>query len=271
MSYVIDKEQRIEPLIKKYGPNHCNEIGLTPLMLATMAGSPNIAKYLLMAGANPYTTDNWGRCAFQLAFVRAHKDEIYAKTKLREMVELVSPPHYPLKVNEEVVGLQYGTMEFYVVSIITALQKEFVFSRRDEAHIGIQVDDIANLLKHFITDEHSARKFKKENLAAYMAKRDYILQNKPFLIKLRKCYYTFMLQYSIRMGEEWVLFRDLLELNNLALIQDGKGIQAFTSDINAWVNSLKDFMERTVEEQLEKEDAASLGQVPDEDLRDWPV
>ena len=271
MPYAIDKEQRIEPLIKKYGPNHCNEIGLTPLMLATMAGSPNIARYLLMAGANPYITDNWGRCAYQLAFVRAYKDEVYAKTKLREMVELVSPPHYPLKLNEDVVGLQYGTMEFYVASIMTALQKEFVFSKRDEAHIGFQVDDIANLLKHFITDEHSARKFKKENLAAYMAKRDFISQNKPLLIKLRKGYYTFMLHYSIRMGEEWVLFRDLLELNNLSCFKEDNGIQAFITDVFAWVNSLKDFVEKTVEEQLEREEAANLGQVPDNDLRDWPV
>ncbi len=271
MPYQADNIQRIEPIIKKYGPNHLNELGLTPLMLATMAGAPNIAKYLLMAGADPSVTDNWGRTAFQLAIVRAYKNERYAKEKFKMMADIVHPPFFITKDSEHSYAVPYGTLAYYISSIILALQLEFYILKREEGHAGFRVDDFRKILQHLVTDEQSAKKFKKEYLAAYLAKSDVRLNKNPFLIRLRKGYYTHLLHFEVKICDEWVMLQDLFDIFHLQLLEAEPAVNALRLDLLEWAHGMKAHFEQKVEEQLMEEDEAYASSLPDEGLRDWPA
>ena len=122
-----------------------------------------------------------------------------------------------------------------------------------------------------VTDEQSAKKFKKEYLAAYLAKCDVLQGKTSFLIRLRKGYYTIMLNFEIKICDEWVMLQDLFDIFNLFFLQAEPAVNAFRLDLIDWAQGLQEHYDKKVEQELMKEDEDMLATLPDEGLRDWPA
>lgn len=269
--YRIDSPQRIEPLIKKYGPNFQNEIGLTPLMLAVMAGATKVVKYLLLAGANPMATDNWGRTAFQLAIVYAHGNEQYASEKFAELVEIVHPPYLMIRHPGDTFSLPYGTMDFFISSIILALQKELLFIRFNKEHVAFQVEDFCKVLRHLPATALSANMRKKEYVKAFLEKREIRREDSSFIVRMRPGYYTIWLEFEIPICREWVSLKQLFDMDNMDIFEAQSGVIAFGNDWLQWQADFKAHVENKLEMEMLREDEEVLAKLPDDDLRDWPV
>lgn len=271
MPFETDRPQRIEALINKYGPNYRNEIGLTPLMLAAMAGATNIIKYLLMAGADPNITDNWGRTAYALAIVRAHKNEVFLNQKLRGVAELVMPPFFNSKGESHNVSIPSGELSYYISHIIIALQLEFYYSKRNDAHVGLHIDDFCKMLPHLLPEEQATKWAKREFVSAYLAESDVHKNKRPFLMKLGKGYYTMFLDYAILINDEWVKLSDLFYFDKLQILANFTGIKAFITDCGNWALSLQAQINNKIEKTIMAEDEAATALLPDDSLRDWPA
>ena len=63
---------------------------VTPLILAAHGNYPEIAEYLILAGADPMVTDRWGRRALDYALMRGKNDPV---ARMLRRAEINRPTH----------------------------------------------------------------------------------------------------------------------------------------------------------------------------------
>jgi hypothetical protein len=267
MPFRSDQIQRIEPLIKKYGVDYRNHLNLTPLMLASLAGAVKIAEYLVNKGADRMAMDNVGRTAHQFALKRVYEDENYALEKFPMLHEILAPPYIETRVMKRNWVLPSDSELYYVVTIMLALQRDFIGNHQRE-HAAFSLDDFLKVTRHLPNTPDYECLTKREQLSAFLKKNE-VFEARTFIVaRMRKGYYCLAPTYNIKVNGVWT---DVIELcSYLELRHLGQYSfpcwQHFATDLEEMTQRFRSIKEASENRMLE--DPNRL-QTPDESLLDW--
>lgn len=112
---------RVMADIKRYGMEHRNMMGLTPLMMAASAGNVVLAATLCDQGARIDAVDTFGRMPFHFALQSAFHEEAFAREKVGPLYDLLCPTGIELEVDGRLMRLGRNDGEFFVLATMFAL------------------------------------------------------------------------------------------------------------------------------------------------------
>jgi hypothetical protein len=112
---------RIMADIARYGIEHRNMMGLTPLMMAAYVGNVALATTLRELGARIDAVDTFGRMPFHFALQSAFHDAAFAREKVGPLYDLLCPTGIELEVGGRLIRLARNDGEFFVLATMLAL------------------------------------------------------------------------------------------------------------------------------------------------------
>lgn len=102
--------------VARYGLEHRNMMGLTPLMMAGWAGNVALVEALLDRGSRRDAVDTFGRMPFHFALKRGLHQPSFATEKLGAMYDLLCPSSIDLQVDGKLLVLSRNQGEFFVLA-----------------------------------------------------------------------------------------------------------------------------------------------------------
>lgn len=112
---------RVMADISRYGLEHRNMMGLTPLMMAAYAGNVGLANTLFDQGARIDAVDTFGRMPFHFALRSAYHDPSFARENLGPLYDVLCPTGIDLEVDGRLLRLSRNAGEFFVLASMLAL------------------------------------------------------------------------------------------------------------------------------------------------------
>lgn len=219
--YVQDKPGNINPALLKYGPDYRNEFNLTPLMLATIAGAPQVINHLFEHGANPLLADNMGRNAFQLALASAATDDKYISKTLVKVYSKLMPDSINLKIGNRLVKLHNRQMEFFIFNYMVATQRNLILTKASSNIPGFDADDVVHITNQ-LPDQFMPPYRKKRSYTLSVLSNNEVMRTfassscKGLFYRIYRGYYIINPILEIGIGDEWYSYYDhFLRLHEL--------------------------------------------------------
>jgi hypothetical protein len=103
-----------------YGINFRSPVGVTPLILATIAGNVPLVEALLERGASIRAQDHLGRAALHWSLRRAYADPLYATTVFGTIYDLVAPASFDVESDGRLHQIGREKAEFFFLSTLIA-------------------------------------------------------------------------------------------------------------------------------------------------------
>jgi hypothetical protein len=139
-TYRAEDSGKVLADVMRYGLEHRNMMGMTPLMMAAYAGNIELVTTLLERGARVDAVDTLGRMPLHFALRNAFRDRGFAQEKLGALYELLCPTGLDLQVDGRLVRLSRTQGEFFVlaamVSLFHTLYTRFGNRRRGLQRVG---------------------------------------------------------------------------------------------------------------------------------------
>lgn len=146
----------------KYGLDHRNMMGMTPLMMAADVGHLELAQALVERGARIDAVDTLGRMPVHFALRRAFRDADFARDKLGAFYELTCPTAIELEADGRRLRLARNQGEFFLLLCFVARFHELYRSARRRSGFTAQlVDDeaIAAFPRSVVPEERRRRTY----------------------------------------------------------------------------------------------------------------
>lgn len=121
MNYGAKNFQSVIKQTEKYGIDHRTYYNLTPLMIASRTGNPQLLEELLRLGADPQMIADNGYTALHFALEQAYLDASFCAAKLASLYQLLVPLNLSIQVNRRLIKLDRQQMEFFLFSWLSAL------------------------------------------------------------------------------------------------------------------------------------------------------
>ena len=107
-------------LCDQYGVDHQTPTGGTTLMLAARAGNLPLVDALLLRGADPQATDEFGHTAWLGALNRAIDEPDFARQKMAPLFERIGPAVLDVQTGGRLVRLERHQGEYWLLSLMLA-------------------------------------------------------------------------------------------------------------------------------------------------------
>jgi len=211
--YYQDKPGNLKNALQKYGPDFRNEYNLTPFMLATIAGAPNIIGHLQEYGADPYLSDNLGRNAFQLALARSAFDKNYAQKALFNIYSKLSPDGIRIKVGDRLLKLHNRQMEFFLLNYMLATQRDLILQKGTITIPGFCVDDFIAVTENYPDRLMAPYRKRRQYISAFLSNNEVFRLRasstcKGLFFRIYRGYYIVNPLLEVGIGELWFNFYD---------------------------------------------------------------
>lgn len=225
-AYVAGRIQPVRALVEKYGVNFKNELGETPLLIAARLFKPEIVRYLLDAGADPYFTTIGGMTparALLTAFIEDAKLSKAERIHAGEIWEAVAAP-IAISVRDRLMVLAPTSIHYILLeTLMVLIQSELASPLPDTFRYGLSLQDIIAAVQR-IPDVilHPSRKSDRY-LSGLMSRNEAAREvpyNRRIVLRLTRGYYVPNPLLQVRHGEEWKPLLDAAGFNNLAAIYD---------------------------------------------------
>ena len=142
--YLNGDTQQVLADVTRYGLEHRNMMGMTPLMAATEVGDLRLAQTLVERGGRIDAVDTLGRMPIHLALRRAFRDPEFARDKLGAFYELLCPTAIELEADGRRLRLARSQGEFFLLLCFVARFHElYRFPRRVSGFTAQLVSDQA--------------------------------------------------------------------------------------------------------------------------------
>ena len=216
MGYNSSNTTPVMRQISSYGIDFRTEFNQTPLMVASNFGNTTLVKQLIEKGANPYLTDNLGRNAFQLTLHKALVDKRFAREKLNQLYDYLSPDHINLQVDDKLIKIDVHRMEFFLVNAMMLIvhQKQGKYFM----HSTFQVDDFLLPLESFPENIMPERRKRRAYISSILAKNEVNRQdiyNRKLFLRVQRGHYILNPNILIKVNEEWVEIYTFLNLEDI--------------------------------------------------------
>jgi hypothetical protein len=138
-AYLKGDTRQVLADVGRYGLEHRNMMGMTPLMVATEVGDRELAQTLVDRGACIDAFDTLGRMPVHLALRRAFHDAAFAQHKLGAFYELLCPTAIELEADGRRLRLARNQGEFFLFLCFVARFHELYRSARRHSGFTAQL------------------------------------------------------------------------------------------------------------------------------------
>ena len=209
---------------EQYGLEHRTQANLTPLMAACAAGNLPLAETLLERGADPESTDHYGRNALHWAMRMAFREPKFAKGHFSAIYERVAPACIDVKAGERLVRIDRHQSEYLLFQTLWALLKDrFAYAHRGPGG-AFDSQTVLSAWEHFpasvVRPERNRRQHVSGVLARNEVSRDYAY-NRALFLRVSHGFYLLNPVLELRCrppeGEIW---RPIGSVLNLPLLKE---------------------------------------------------
>jgi hypothetical protein len=142
--YLKDDRKQALSDVDKYGLEHRNMMGMTPLMMASSVGNVALTEALVERGARIDNVDTLGRMPIHLALKRAFHDPEFARDKLGALYDLLCPTALELQADARRLRLGRNQGEFFLLlCFVSRFHELYAGTRRKEGFTAKLVDEDA--------------------------------------------------------------------------------------------------------------------------------
>jgi hypothetical protein len=160
--YLSGDEAKVLSEVERYGVEHRNVFGMTPLMMAADAGAVRLTETLVNRGARLDAVDPLGRMAVHFALRRAFADAAFAVERLGALFSVVCPLAIEIEVDNRRLRLARGQGEFLLLLFfVSRLHELYRMSGRSGAFTAKLVDEkaLAAFPRSIVPDERRRRTY----------------------------------------------------------------------------------------------------------------
>lgn len=161
--YQAKDTSRVMTDVSRYGLEHRNMMGLTPLMMAAYAGNEDLVQVLCDQGARVDAVDTFGRMPFHFALRRAYYDPAFAREKLGVFYELLCPTGIDVEVDGKLMRLSRTSGEFFLLALMMAVFFELygTFGARMHGFSTAMLDEkrLAAFPRNILSEERRKRSY----------------------------------------------------------------------------------------------------------------
>lgn len=216
--YIFKKPDAVLKQTSLYGPDFRNLFNQTPLMVAAWTGNATVIEALIEQGADTEKVDENGLTAFQIALSQAGRDANYARKKLAAIYDNLEPTSMSIKVSDRLIKLDKRQMELFMLNMMIALFYR-VLPRKIIYHGGtFSTQDFIDAIEHMPASVLPERRKKRAYLSSILSKNEIDRDdkhNRKLFYRLKRGYYLFNPDLSIKVEGEWINIYDLLSLDKL--------------------------------------------------------
>lgn len=208
--------------LEKYGPNFRNPLNQTPLMIAAKLGDLELIESLIEAGADRELIDNMGMTPLRVAFVEALSNEQFRSFRFGEIYPLLAPSHLKLRINDRLIKLDAGRMEYIMLQTLLAyyaikMRYHEIFAVPSILNAWClspkEITQLMGLLPDSILPE---RRKSRPYISAILAKNE-IDRDSPYnrrlFVRMRHGVYTLNPCIDFAIQDQWISMFDLLHTN----------------------------------------------------------
>ncbi len=215
-NYSSDNVKGIEQEIKRYGVNYRDQFNLTPLLAAAESGSVKVVDFLLKQNADTDVIDNNGRNPFRIAINKLYFSP-QAITKLEDIFSRMITENIRIKVNDRMVKIPNGKMEYLLLNILMTLQDTIInHERRSWEEKGVKAGDLEKVISNYpelIMPDYRKR---KTYLSSILAKNETDSKNpynNALFIRIERGYYCINPELAVLVEDNWVNIYEFSGLN----------------------------------------------------------
>jgi hypothetical protein len=215
-NYSSDNVKGIEQEIKRYGVNYRDQFNLTPLLAAAESGSVKVVDFLLKQNADTDVIDNNGRNPFRIAINKLYFSP-QAITKLEDIFSRMITENIRIKVNDRMVKIPNGKMEYLLLNIFMTLQDTIInHERRSWEEKGVKACDLEKVISNYpelIMPDYRKR---RTYLSSILAKNETDSKNpynNALFIRIERGYYCINPELAVLVEDNWVNIYEFSGLN----------------------------------------------------------
>lgn len=227
--YSLKRADAVRGLAEKYGVDHLNAFGFTPLMLAARFGNPSVAAMLVDdMEADIERVGVTGLTAFQVMLQEAALDPRYGERNAPELHSRLAPASVTVMVGEALVKIDNHKAEFIFYNLMVAFQQTRLTRNLAAGRPGVRAADILEVLqllpRSAVPEYQTRRSYISSVLARNEVDRDQPYNRRLFK-RTQRGFYILNPELRVRVGKDWVGIYDLLDRDAI-LSRRGIGLPA---------------------------------------------
>ena len=216
MAYSLKRVDAARGLVEKYGVDHRDAFGFTPLMLAARFGNPLVAAMLvddMQADVEPASSA--GLNALQIMLQEMTLDERYAQRFDLALFSRLAPAATTVMVGGALVKIDNHKAEFLFYNVMMALfQTRLADNLGRTSAPGIQAADILKAVRALprsaVPEYQTKRAYISSVLARNEVDRD-VSYNRRLFKRTQRGFYILNPQLRVRIGQDWLGIYELLD------------------------------------------------------------
>ena len=224
-AYQYKNYRQVHENVMKYGLEHLNPLGFTPLMGAAYCGNETLAQELVNLGSSLETYDNNYRNAFQIALFRAKEDPKFNETKLPTLYTLLQPDSLSLDVGGHLIKIDASRAEYFLVHILLLfyadlLLHSFVFKGPKEGFSAGQLSKIMARYTDVILPSYRKKRTYLSGLLSRNEIESHYVPNRKLFRRVAHGYYQFNPEIKLKTVQEWIPIHQICENKDIAPFND---------------------------------------------------
>lgn len=207
---------------EKYGIDHRDRFGQTPLMIAALLGNAPLTEALIERGANRELVNDAGLNPLQIALYRACTDKQYRQGRLAAIYTLLRPAAIDIQVEGRMIRIDNHLMEFFLLNLMpvmfyTHYARKIAYSQFNAA--AFESGDLVALLEQFPNAVLPERRKKRAYISGILARnevgRDDRYNRRIFKRTLRG-HYALNPGMAVRVAGQWTNVYRLIDSGRIA-------------------------------------------------------
>jgi len=208
--------------VEKYGIDHRDRYGMTPLMIASLLGNAALTEALIKQGANRELCNDAGLNSLQIALYQACRDKKYCLHKLSAIYPLLTPPHIDIQVENRMIRIGDHLMEFFLINLMmvmyyTHYAYKISYSRTNKS--AFESGDFIELLEDFPETVLLPQRKKRAYISSILSKNERDNKgryNRQLFMRTLRGHYMINSEMKLKIEGKWTPVYRWLQHSHIA-------------------------------------------------------